>query len=90
MENNWQTKQGHNIKGEIQGYTRVPDELKYDQRVTILFSKWQLKIILSYCTKNNMNKGEFFRDAVYEYLEKRNENLSDGQIGEDPRQQKMF
>lgn len=85
----WQTKQGHNTKEKIKNFQKVPTELKYSERVVILLTKAQLKIVLDYCEKNDTNKGELFRDAVVEYFQRRNVNLS-LEPEPDPRQTKMF
>lgn len=86
---NWQVKPGHNVVEKIKNFQKIPDEKKHNQRVTILFTKQQLGIISNYCEKNNLTKGDFFREAVVSYLQGKNVNIS-LEPEPDPRQTKMF
>ena len=87
---NWQIKPGHNVIEGEKNFQRIPDEKKYNQRITILFTERQLKLIESYCSSTNLTKGELFRRAIFEYLESRKVDFNTGSEPEDPRQTKMF
>ena len=87
----WQAlKPGHNVPEGSWGFKPVPPDERYDQRVVILMTGPQLNIVLDYCHKNNLTKGEIFRAAIVEYLERRNVDLTIGPQPDDPRQTKMF
>lgn len=85
----WNIKVGHNAVEKFKKFQKVPIEKRYTERVVILFTKAQYKILMDYCHKNNLNKGEFFRTAVVSYLESQNVNLS-LEPEADPRQTKIF
>lgn len=85
----WKVKQGHNVVEKLKKFQKVPDELKYTERLVILLTKQQLKVVVDYCNKYNLTRGDFVRDALVEYLERRNVATTPAPEP-DPRQTKMF
>jgi hypothetical protein len=87
---NWQVKPGHNSNSGVKNFMPVPDEKKYTERITILFTKGQLNLIKEYCKTNEVYYGHLFREAILEYFQKRNVDLATTDKEEDPRQPKLF
>lgn len=69
MENTWKKGKGSNAKKGF-GFVSVPDELKANNKLVVMVSGEQKRIVMSFCEKNKTTFSDLVRTLVYEYISK--------------------